>query len=128
MLLIGTGLTLIDVALMLEARGFAGRIVALSRRGLLPRRHETAREWGKIGKGVATGAAGEVRQVRERAEAVGWRNAVDELRPFTQPMWANASEAERARFLRHLRPWWDVPRHPLAPEVAHRVAALQARG
>lgn len=127
-LVIGTGLTMIDVALMLEARGFEGRIVALSRRGLLPRRHEAASDWAKIGDRPATVASGLVAQVRQRAEAVGWRNAVDELRPFTQPMWANASEAERARFLRHLRPWWDVHRHRLAPEVADRLAAMQDRG
>ncbi|MGT2513505.1 hypothetical protein ACVOMT_03925 [Sphingomonas panni] len=41
-LLIGTGLTMVDVALTLEAQGFAGRIVALSRRGLLPHRHAPA--------------------------------------------------------------------------------------
>lgn len=127
-LVVGTGLTMIDVALMLEARGFEGRIVALSRRGLLPRRHEAASDWAKIGDRPATVASGLVRQVRERADAVGWRNAVDELRPFTQPMWANASEAERARFLRHLRPWWDVHRHRLAPEVADRLTAMQDRG
>lgn len=126
-LVIGTGLTMIDVALMLEARGFEGKIVALSRRGLLPRRHEAASDWAKIGERPVTVASGLVRQVRNRAEAVGWRNAVDELRPFTQPMWANASEAERARFLRHLRPWWDVHRHRLAPEVADRLAAMQDR-
>lgn len=127
-LVVGTGLTMIDVALMLEARGFAGRIVALSRRGLLPRRHEAASDWAKIDERPATAASGLVRQVRARAGEVGWRNAVDELRPFTQPMWANASEAERARFLRHLRPWWDVHRHRLAPEVADRLAAMQDRG
>jgi uncharacterized NAD(P)/FAD-binding protein YdhS len=65
---------------------------------------------------------------RVRSEAVGWRNAVDELRPYTQAMWANASEAERARFLRHLRPWWDVHRHRLAPAVADRLEAMIASG
>lgn len=127
-LVIGTGLTMVDVALMLEARGFAGRIVALSRRGLLPRRHDRTSDWARIEERPATIASGLVRELRERAAAVGWRNAVDELRPFTQPMWANASEAERARFLRHLRPWWDVHRHRLAPEVADRLAAMQDRG
>ncbi|ODP39433.1 FAD/NAD(P)-binding protein [Sphingomonas turrisvirgatae] len=123
---IGTGLTMIDVALMLEAKGFAGRIVAISRRGLLPRRHEGAGEWARIEDRPATVASALVRCVRHRAKAIGWRHAVDELRPFTQPMWANASEAERARFLRHLRPWWDVHRHRLAPQVADRLEAMQA--
>lgn len=127
-LVVGTGLTMVDVALMLEARGFGGRIVALSRRGLLPRRHDATDPWTRIAERPAIGASALVRMMRQRAAAIGWRNAVDELRPFTQPMWANASPAERARFLRHLRPWWDVHRHRLAPQVADRLAAMQARG
>ena len=127
-LVIGTGLTMVDVALLLEARGFGGKIVAVSRRGLLPRPHGPGQDWDKIRERPRTRASALVRAVRDRAEQVGWRNAVDELRPFTQPMWANASEDERARFLRHLRPWWDVHRHRLAPEVHARLQALIDRG
>jgi len=127
-LIIGTGLTMIDVVLLLDARGFKGRIVALSRRGLLPRSHAPGSDWHKIDERPATTASRLLQSVRARAESIGWRNAVDELRPFTQPMWGNASEAERARFLRHLRPWWDVHRHRLAPEVHARLMAVIERG
>ncbi|MET3725641.1 FAD/NAD(P)-binding protein [Sphingomonas trueperi] len=127
-LVIGTGLTMVDVALLLEARGFGGKIVAVSRRGLLPRPHGPGQDWDKLRERPRTKASALVRAVRDRAEQVGWRNAVDELRPFTQPMWANAREDERARFLRHLRPWWDVHRHRLAPEVHARLQALIDRG
>ncbi|MBO9623003.1 MAG: FAD/NAD(P)-binding protein [Sphingomonas sp.] len=127
-LVIGTGLTMIDVVLLLDARGFRGKIVALSRRGLLPRSHAPGGEWEKIADRPATVASRLVQQVRQRGEAIGWRNAVDELRPFTQAMWGNASEAERGRFLRHLRPWWDVHRHRLAPEVHARLMAVIERG
>jgi uncharacterized NAD(P)/FAD-binding protein YdhS len=127
-LVIGTGLTMVDVALLLEARGFGGKIVAVSRRGLLPRPHGPGQDWDKLRERPRTRASALVRAVRDRAGQVGWRNAVDELRPFTQPMWANASEDERARFLRHLRPWWDVHRHRLAPEVHARLQSLIDRG
>lgn len=127
-LVIGTGLTMIDVVLLLDARGFKGRIVALSRRGLLPRPHAPGSDWDKLAERPATDASGLLRRVRRRSAEIGWRNAVDELRPFTQGMWGNASEAERARFLRHLRPWWDVHRHRLAPEVHARLVAVIERG
>lgn len=127
-LVIGTGLTMVDVVLLLDARGFKGKIVALSRRGLLPRSHAPGGEWEKIGERPTTVASKLVQQVRGRGEAIGWRNAVDELRPFTQAMWGNATEAERGRFLRHLRPWWDVHRHRLAPEVHARLTAVIDRG
>ncbi len=127
-LVIGTGLTMVDVVLLLDARGFKGRIVAVSRRGLLPRPHAPGGDWQRIDERPATTASRLLQGVRSRGAAIGWRNAVDELRPFTQAMWGNASEAERARFLRHLRPWWDVHRHRLAPEVHARLTAVIARG
>ncbi|MBB5709500.1 FAD/NAD(P)-binding protein [Sphingomonas xinjiangensis] len=127
-LVIGTGLTMVDVVLLLDSRGFRGRIVALSRRGLLPRPHAAGSNWQRINERPATVASSLLRNVRSRGEAVGWRNAVDELRPFTQSMWGNATDAERGRFLRHLRPWWDVHRHRLAPQVHARLQALLDRG
>lgn len=127
-LIIGTGLTMIDVVLLLDARGFGGKIIALSRRGLLPRSHADASACDKINERPVTCASDLLRGVRARGDAVGWRNAVDELRPFTQALWGNASEEERGRFLRHLRPWWDVHRHRLAPEVYARLMAVIARG
>ena len=35
---------------------------------------------------------------------------------------------DRRRFLRHLRPWWDVHRHRMAGAVADRVDAAKASG
>jgi len=128
-LLIGTGLTMIDIALLLESGGFKGRIVALSRRGLIPHRHGgPGPMMPRLAERPVASPADLVRMVRARGEAIGWRNAVDELRPYTQAMWANATDAERARFLRHLRPWWDVHRHRLAPRVADRIARMRERG
>jgi len=127
--LLGTGLTAIDAALLLETRGFSGRILALSRRGLVPRRHVVA---GSHPLGLSERPAGTlssiVRSVRCRAQEIGWRDAVDELRPVTQILWSGADTAMRARFLRHLRPFWDVHRHRLAPQVAARVDALCEAG
>ena len=128
-LVVGTGLTMVDIVLLLETRGFGGRIVALSRRGLLPHRHvPTVGSWTPITQRPRGKASDLLSRVRVRADAIGWRNAVDELRPYTQAIWANATTAERVRFLRHLRPWWDVHRHRLAPPVAERLAELQASG
>jgi uncharacterized NAD(P)/FAD-binding protein YdhS len=128
-LVIGTGLTMVDVALLLESKGFGGRIVALSRRGLIPHAHGgTTAAWDRINERPQGPATRIVRQVRQRAEQVGWHAAVDELRPFTQDIWRAASGAERERFLRHLRPWWDIHRHRIAPEVAARIRAMCDRG
>jgi uncharacterized NAD(P)/FAD-binding protein YdhS len=126
-LVIGTGLTMVDIALLLDARGFGGRITALSRRGLTPRAHAPV-EPSALDERPAPQAVALLRHVRARADAVGWRAAVDELRPYTEGLWAAADLDERRRFLRHLRAWWDVHRHRIAPEVAAKVRRMQDEG
>jgi uncharacterized NAD(P)/FAD-binding protein YdhS len=127
-LLVGSGLTAIDAALLLDASGFGGRTIAMSRRGLLPRRHADAPPVIPLRERPAATLSALVRHVRCAAQEQGWRGAVDALRPVTQMMWSAADGATRARFLRHVRPYWDVHRHRLAPSVADRVEALMATG
>ena len=128
-LLIGTGLTAVDAALVLAAEGFGGRIVALSRRGLLPRAHGIERAHRDTPPaGLVPRSTALLRQVREEGERIGWASAVNSLRPATQALWQAASLEERRRFLRHLRPWWDVHRHRIAPEIDAQLGALAAAG
>lgn len=127
-MLLGSGLTAVDCALSLDGAGFAGRIIAVSRRGLAPQAHAPAAPFARRSERPSGPTSQIVRDVRQRVEAVGWRNAVDELRPFTQDIWRAANGVERARFLRHLRPWWDVHRHRIAPPVAARLDAMCADG
>ena len=125
-LLLGTGLTAVDVALTLEATGYRGRIVALSRRGLAPRSHEALEPVVTPRADLVPSATAMLRRVRERSDEIGWRSAVHELRSVTVTLWGEASQAERGRFLRHLRPWWDVHRHRLAPAIGAKIEAMQA--
>lgn len=125
-LLLGTGLTAVDVALTLDATGFRGRIVALSRRGLAPRAHGPREPMVAPAEALPAACVALLRRVRARSEEVGWRSAVHELRSVTQAIWGAASADERRRFLRHLRPWWDVHRHKVAPAIGERIEAMQA--
>lgn len=128
-LVIGTGLTAIDVILRLVANGFSGPIVALSRRGLRPHRHVDGLPRPKpVLAKPAPELSDLVRWARLGSATQDWRLVVDSIRPITQMMWASADAAKRARFLRHLRPFWDVHRHRLAPEVAGRIDALVTSG
>lgn len=127
-LVIGTGLTAVDVILRLVTHGHEGPITALSRRGLRPHRHVD----GLRPKPVLAKPAPELSELvawaRTEARDRDWRLVVDSIRPITQMMWASADAEKRERFLRHLRPFWDVHRHRLAPEVADRIDALVASG
>jgi uncharacterized NAD(P)/FAD-binding protein YdhS len=126
--LLGSGLTAVDVALSLDSAGYRGRITALSRRGLKPLSHaEIGPSPTPISEPQASGSW-LVRALRERAGIVGWRAAVDELRPHTQHLWRRQDVQAQHRFLRHLRPYWDIHRHRLAPAAASRIAALEQEG
>jgi uncharacterized NAD(P)/FAD-binding protein YdhS len=128
-LLIGTGLTAIDAALILDSSGFRGRILAISRRGLVPRAHSAAAGHPAGLEAVPDLALSQlVRFVRKEADRLGWREAVEQLRPVTQPLWARSSPEQRRRFLRHLRPWWDVHRHRIAPSIANRISGMERAG
>jgi uncharacterized NAD(P)/FAD-binding protein YdhS len=125
LLLVGTGLTMVDMAVSLEEAGFSGRILAASRRGLVPRPHVSPAaaplEWRRPPERLAE----LVRAVRAEAP---WRASVDGLRPHSVALWRGLTEPEKKRFLRHLRPWWDVHRHRIAPRVAARIETMRESG
>jgi uncharacterized NAD(P)/FAD-binding protein YdhS len=143
-LILGTGLTMVDTVISLLDRGHRGPIHAISRRGLLPRQHVGAipDETGEIrlprpwtfdpppaGDSLVR-LTHDVRRTVQRAERLGrgWRSVIDGLRPHTQRLWQELSAADRRRFLRHLRPWWDVHRHRAAPQVMARITEARERG
>ena len=129
MALIGSGLTMVDVLLSARRDGFSGTATIVSRRGLLPRPHAA--------KGVVPHHIGlpkskrislltaAVRIACEAAEVNGtpWQAVVNGLRASVQDIWQNLSVAEQARFLRHVRPFWEVHRHRLPIEVHGRTQA-----
>jgi uncharacterized NAD(P)/FAD-binding protein YdhS len=128
-LIVGTGLTMVDVVLSLDGAGHRGRIVALSRRGLIPRGHAPYEPAPVDASGIPTASTRSLMGwLRSRARQVGWRAAVDSLRPHSQSLWQALSAPEKRRFLRHARPWWDVHRHRIAPQVASKLADMIAAG
>ncbi len=127
--LVGTGLTMVDLALRLTRERPRLKMLALSRRGLQPRRHLAqgpAPEPFVPAPGDTSGRL--LRKLREQARSTDWRSLVDGLRPHVQALWRSWPLEERSRFLRHLRPWWDIHRHRLAPEVASKLDHLTGSG
>ncbi len=128
-LLVGSGLTSVDVAISLRERGFGGVIHILSRRGLLPQVHKATAAWPPFWTEQSPRTVrGLLRLIRTQVEAAekagsGWRAVIDSLRPFTQQIWRSFSLSERRRFLRHVRPYWDVHRHRIAPAIGARLAS-----
>jgi uncharacterized NAD(P)/FAD-binding protein YdhS/predicted metal-dependent enzyme (double-stranded beta helix superfamily) len=124
--LIGTGLTAVDLIVEAQSRGYRGTIITISRHGLFPCRHQASpgipRPHIAIGVGGPETARGLLRRVRSEVavcqdEGSDWRSVVDSLRPLTQTLWRGLGDTERARFVRHLAPRWDVHRHRVAPQI-----------
>lgn len=139
-LLVGSGLTAVDVALGLADTGHRGRITCISRRGLAPQAHRASGGLAAQVDGQALAARlqgqptrQQLRALREavrRHQAAGgdWRDVVGALRGHTPAWWRALPQAQRAQFLRHLRPHWEVLRHRCAPQAHAQFERLQQQG
>jgi uncharacterized NAD(P)/FAD-binding protein YdhS len=138
-LLVGSGLTMVDVVLGLRARGHTALIHAVSRHGLLPQAHrelDTPPTYdGRLAARML--ARADVRHyTRAVREAVAdaaqaghdWRDVIGSIREATPSLWQYLPADQRRRFLRHVRPYWDVHRHRCAPLPAAQLQADFERG
>ena len=134
-LLIGTGLTMVDLLVSLRDRQHRGKIYAISRRGLAPLPHQATQPypaWAtpdtapKTVRGLVSWLRHEVEHATQ--QGYDWRSVIDSLRPLTSAIWQQLPRREQRRFLRHVTPYWDVHRHRIAPEVGNIVQQLQDSG
>ena len=140
-LLVGTGLTGVDVALTLDRPGRTLHLV--SRRGRLPAVHANDRaetagaplpELVSVARRSRPADLDHLRRlvartvldaVRERRD---WRPAFDTLRPLTGALWSSLSAGDRARFIREDAAWWDLHRHRMAPASAAALHDMRRDG
>jgi uncharacterized NAD(P)/FAD-binding protein YdhS len=138
-LLIGTGLTMVDVAVAAAAHNPDVKIIALSRHGRLPSPQHSPSDavldvrldlCGLLASRSLRSMVGSVRQLIRGVQAQGgdWREAITRTRECAPALWQKLSEADRQRFLRHVRVYWDTHRHRTPPEFAERVDAMLASG
>lgn len=155
-LVVGTGLTALDVLSTFVRRGHRGHILAVSRRGLRPRPQPPAMLGdapppprpdaptpleqvlaptpdfiGALGEsyGVADLYHALRRQIRQdEAQGKTWHAAFDLFRDSVWRIWAGLSVSERRKFVRKLRPWYDVHRFRSPPRNDQMVARAQEQG
>ena len=134
---LGTGLSMLDVAIALTEAHPGTAVHAISRHALLPREHNWPRPGAAVGAlPVIRGAAGPlrltglIRDVRASAAAYpgDWQDVVDALRPEIPRLWEQLPEADQRLFLRHVARYWEVHRHRVPPQTARRAAALTSAG
>jgi uncharacterized NAD(P)/FAD-binding protein YdhS len=134
-LILGTGLTSLDMVMTIARKKKTGRIHLLSRRGLLPGVHIMPEKYPAFidRKDLPSTTSQLYRVVRAEVkeaarQGIGWQNVLDAIRPVTQRLWQTLDENEQRRFLRCLSVYWDVHRHRCAPEVLAVCERLRANG
>src|SRR5262245_44248260 len=132
-LLVGTGLTMIDVVLALQEQRPDARVLAISRHGLLPMPHDHEQRATHRFDARAVLARGplskRLRLFRDQVAASGddWRGVLQRVREEMPILWRAAPRPMRRRFLRHLRALWDVHRHRVPEPTFQRIHALRER-
>ena len=125
-LIIGTGLTMVDVVIGLENNNFQGKIYALSPKGfqiLSHKKYPTQRDiLDELSPPYELKSLFKLfyKYVRSaRRKGVSGEAVVDAVRSKTQDIWQNLSLADKKSFMSHLRHLWGVARHRL-PEELHK--------
>ena len=134
-LIVGTGLSMVDVTMQLYKLRHKGVINAISTRGQLPAVHKLGHTYPAFydeikGKTRVTDILKAVRAHSKKADADGsdWRAVIDSLRPVTQQIWLDLPLAEKKYFMQHLSRYWNVARHRMAPEAALIIDELRGTG
>lgn len=134
-ILVGTGLTMVDMTLSLLDAGQTGPIYAISRRGLLPQPHRVTKPLKLSAADIPIGSSAAymlhwLRITIRSHEAAGgdWRDVMDGLRPHTQLVWRHLPPESRRRFIRHASSLWDTHRHRMPPSSAARLDEARSSG
>ena len=129
--LVGTGLTMIDVALEL---GGTRRITAISRHGLIPAEDLQDAAYPDVFDPASArrGVRAVMRRLRAEvrvaaARGAHWQQVVDAFRMHNIAIWRALDDRNRRRFLRHLKTIWIVHRHRLPPRHMRRIEAIAPR-
>lgn len=130
-MIIGSGLTMVDLVISLRRYGFRGKIIALSRNGQLPQPHEAtpSAAWqidptalkGKSLNELLIWLRKEI--ARAQAQNISWHAVIDALRPFTVSLWQALSFSEQRCVLKKYFTWWNIHRHRMAIEIKHFLEA-----
>ncbi|WP_460123148.1 FAD/NAD(P)-binding protein [Pseudomonas sp. S2_C03] len=134
-LIIGSGLTMVDAVVSLEQAGHRGPIEVFSRHGLLPHVRRQPPAWVDFLAEDHTLRTPRqlVRELRRHcrdaiARGIDWQAPLDTVRAHIGRLWHQATDVQRRQFVRHVRPWWESHHHRSPPLSAELVARLHDEG
>lgn len=135
LLVLGSSLTALDSIISAEDAGFRGEYTVLSRRGVLVQTREEVPVWPDVLDPQALPATlatlvGRAQQARRqiRQQGAHGQQITLAIRPHVPAMWQRATVADKLRFIRYLRPYWENILHRAAPESGKRLDAVVEAG
>ena len=134
-LIIGSGLTMVDAVVSLEQAGHRGPIEVFSRHGLLPHVRRQPPGWVDFlaeDHGIRSPRQ-LLRELRRHcrdaiAQGIDWQAPLDTVRAHIGRLWSQATDVQRRQFVRHVRPWWESHHHRSPPLSAQLVERLHSEG
>jgi uncharacterized NAD(P)/FAD-binding protein YdhS len=134
-LIIGSGLTMVDAVVSLEQAGHRGPIDVFSRHGLLPHVRRQPPAWVDFlaqDPGIRTPRQ-LLHELRRHcldaiAQGIDWQAPLDTVRAHIGRLWSQATDVQRRQFVRHVRPWWESHHHRSPPLSAALVERLHNEG
>ncbi|MFL5762817.1 MAG: FAD/NAD(P)-binding protein [Bacteroidia bacterium] len=127
-MLIGTGLTMVDCFLGLEKNGYSGKILINSPRGYLPASHTDSGTYPDFYKELnGSDLLSIFRIVRRhiitaKKQGIPWQAVIDAVRPYAAKIWLDLPMKEKQQFISHIRHIWGVARHRLPPAIHHAIS------
>ncbi|GAL85209.1 putative polyketide biosynthesis zinc-dependent hydrolase BaeB [Sporocytophaga myxococcoides] len=122
-LILGTGLTMIDLCTTLYFNSHKGKIHAFSRHGFLPAVHKPVYFYEPFYHEIEkTSSLSEVLSIvkkhlhSHKQQGGDWRDIIDSLRPYNQKIWMNFSTNDKALFIQKLNRLWSISRHRIPQE------------
>jgi uncharacterized NAD(P)/FAD-binding protein YdhS len=113
-LLVGSGLTAVDIVLGLILRKFKGKVTMLSRRGRFPLPHDLSQPPFPLPEPEIKHPRKMllwIRNLIRKNSNVPWPSVLDGLRPYTKKIWLQWTLEEKRYFLKKIRPYWEIARH-----------------
>ena len=134
-LIIGSGLTMVDALESLNQAGHRGPIEVFSRHGLLPHVRRQPPVWEDF-LSLAPELRSPLQLLRElrrqcvlaQTQGIDWQAPLDTVRVHIARLWSQASDAQRRQFVRHVRPWWESHHHRSPPQGNALLERLLSQG
>lgn len=133
--IIGSGLTMIDALVSLQKAGHRGPVEVFSRHGLLPHVRRQPPAWEdflsadtNVRSPLQLFQALRTQCRLAQSHGIDWQAPLDTVRAHIGRLWSQATDVQRRQFVRHVRPWWESHHHRAPPLGAQLVERWLAQG